>query len=380
MIYLDYNATTPLDPRVLDAMLPYFTTHFGNASSVDHLYGAEAERAVKQAREQVANLIGCEPAEIVFTSGATEADNLAVLGCAAYAGDGAHVVVSAIEHPAVLESAATLQDRAVIAPVTSAGVVDVPALARLIGEDTALVSVMAANNETGAVQPIEEIARVCREAGVLFHTDAVQAAARMPLDVDQIDCDLMSLSAHKMYGPKGVGALYVRRRGRRTKLRPLLFGGAHERSLRAGTLNVPAIVGVGAAADLARREGRADWQRERDLRGRLVDALSNVGGVVFTVQPDAALPQTLSVRFDHVAARALMHRLRERIAMSAGSACATLSSEPSHALLAQGLTEEDARRTVRISFGRFTTDEEIGEAAAAIGEAVQELQLVASAA
>ncbi len=380
MIYLDYNATTPLDPRVLEAMLPYFTTHFGNASSVDHLYGAEAERAVKQAREQVADLIGCEPAEIVFTSGATEADNLAVLGCAAHAGGDAQVVVSAIEHPAVLESAATLGGRAVIAPVTDVGVVDAAVLECLMSEPTALVSVMAANNETGAVQPITEVAAACREAGVPFHTDAVQAAARMPLDVDQIDCDLMSLSAHKMYGPKGVGALYVRRRGRRTKLRPILYGGAHERSLRAGTLNVPAIVGFGAAADLVRRDGVTDWQRERDLRDTLIGMLRQVNGAVFNVQPDAALPQTLSVRFDLVAARALMHRLRERVAMSAGSACATLSSEPSHALLAQGLAEDDARRTVRISFGRFTTHEEIVQAAAAIREGVQELQLVASAA
>lgn len=380
MIYLDYNATTPLDPRVLEAMLPYFTTHFGNASSVDHLYGAEAERAVKQARGQVADLIGCEPAEIVFTSGATEADNLAVLGCAAHAGGDAQVVVSAIEHPAVLESAATLGGRAVIAPVTDVGVVDAAVLERLMSDPTALVSVMAANNETGALQPIAEIAAACREAGVPFHTDAVQAAARMPLDVDQIDCDLMSLSAHKMYGPKGVGALYVRRRGRRTKLRPILYGGAHERSLRAGTLNVPAIVGFGAAADLVRRDGVTDWQRERDLRDTLIGMLRQVNGAVFNVQPDAALPQTLSVRFDLVAARALMHRLRERVAMSAGSACATLSSEPSHALLAQGLAEDDARRTVRISFGRFTTHEEIVQAAAAIREGVQELQLVASAA
>jgi cysteine desulfurase len=380
VIYLDYNATTPLDPRVLEAMLPYFTTHFGNASSVDHLYGAEAERAVKQARGQVADLIGCEPAEIVFTSGATEADNLAVLGCAAYAGGDAQVVVSAIEHPAVLESAATLGRRAVIAPVTNLGVVDAAQVERLMGEPTALVSVMAANNETGAVQPLADIASACREAGVPFHTDAVQAAARMPLDVDQIDCDLMSLSAHKMYGPKGVGALYVRRRGRRTKLCPILYGGAHERSLRGGTLNVPAIVGFGAAADLVRREGVADWQRERNLRDTLIGMLRQVNGAVFNVPPDAALPQTLSVRFDLVAARALMHRLRERVAMSAGSACATLSSEPSHALLAQGLTEDDARRTVRISFGRFTTHEEIVQAAAAINEGVQELQLVASAA
>jgi cysteine desulfurase len=378
VIYLDYNATTPTDPRVVEAMLPYFSEHFGNASSIDHLYGAQAERAVKRAREQVAELIGAEPEEIVFTSGATEADNLAVLGAAAYAGDDSAVIVSAVEHPAVLEAAGSLGARARILAVDRNGIVDTSTLPSMLSGGVALVSVMAANNETGAIQPVVEVARLCREANVPFHTDAVQAGARARVRVDDIDCDFLSLSSHKMYGPKGVGALYVRRRGRRAKLRPLFYGGGHERSLRAGTLNVPAIVGFGEAADLVRREGAKEWRRESELGDEMAARLCEVPGSVLNVPRELALPQTVSIRFEGVGARALMHRLRDRIAVSAGSACATTTSTPSHVLLAQGLSEQAARSTIRISFGRFTTEEEVAEAVAAIHEAVDELRAVAA--
>jgi cysteine desulfurase len=364
VIYLDHNATTPVDQRVVAAILPYFTLQFANASSVDHEPGNVARRAVEAARAAVASLIRAEPEEIVFTSGATEADNIAVCGTMARAGDDAELVVSAIEHPAVLEPARTFGSRLRVVPVDGAGVVDVAALRSAIGPRTALVSVMAANNETGAIQPLDEIGRVCAEFDVPLHVDATQAAARMPIDVKALNIALLSLSAHKMYGPKGVGVLFVRRRPR-VRVAPVMLGGGHERNLRPGTLNVPGIVGLAEAAALVSREGPDDWRRERSLRDRLLTRLCDRGPteVVQNVPTELCLPQTLSVRFVGVTARALLRSVVQEIAMAAGSACSTTSVEPSHVLLAQGLSSVAIAESVRISFGRQTTGEEIDQAA-----------------
>jgi cysteine desulfurase len=379
-VYLDYNATTPVDPRVVDAMLPHLTEGFGNAASIDHFYGHEAQQAVEAAREQVAALIGADASEIVFTSGATEADNIAILGAAARAGDDAEVLVSAIEHPAVLEAARQLGDRAKVVPVSGEGIVDPADVRSRLTAKTALVSVMAANNETGAIQRINEVGAICAEAEVPFHTDAAQALRHLELDVERADISALSMSSHKMYGPKGVGALYVRKRGRRMKLAPLHFGGGQERGLRPGTANVPGIVGFGVAAKLARRERKEDVRRETVLKQELVSGLTEAADVIFNVPQENALPQTVSARFDGVGARALMHATRERLAFSSGSACATTKVEPSHVLLAQGLSAHEAGESVRLSFGRLISEDEITEASQLLLAAAEELRRVAAAA
>ena len=380
-IYLDYNATTPADRRVVEAMLPHLTEGFGNAASVDHFYGHEAQQAVERAREQVASLIGATPSEIVFTSGATEADNLAILGTMQRADDDSEVLISAIEHPAVLEAAATLGDRVGTIPVSSEGVVDPEDVRRQLTPRTALVSVMAANNETGAIQPLTEIGAVCAEAEVPFHTDAAQALRHLPLDVEDAQVSLLSLSGHKLYGPKGIGALYVRKRKKRMKIAPLGFGGGQERGLRPGTANVPGIVGLGLAAELARRERRRDVEREAKLKHQLIDSLSQTGGGLTLNAPvESSLPQTVSARIEGVGARALMHATREQLAFSSGSACATTKVEPSHVLLAQGISPEAVGESVRLSFGRFTTEEEIATAGEVLTEATARLRQVAAAA
>lgn len=378
-IYLDYNATTPVDPRVVEAMLPHLTEGFGNAASVDHYYGHEAQQAVEQAREQVAGLIGAEASEIVFTSGATEADNIAVLGAAARAGEECEIVVSAIEHPAVLEAARQLRDRVKLVPVSGEGIVDPAEVRSRLTAKTALVSVMAANNETGAIQPVDEIGAVCAEAEIPFHTDAAQALRHLALDVDRSDISLLSMSSHKMYGPKGVGALYVRKRRRRMKLAPLHFGGGQERGLRPGTANVPGIVGFGFAAELARRERKTDARRERSLKQQLIAGLEKAG-VELNVPTEVSLPQTLSARFGGIGARALMHATRDQLAFSSGSACATTKVEPSHVLLAQGLSHEAIGKSIRLSFGRPTTDSEIDRASKALVSAVAGLRRVSAVA
>lgn len=378
-IYLDYNATTPVDPRVVDAMLPYLTEGFGNAASIDHFYGHEAQQAVEAAREQVAALIGADASEIVFTSGATEADNIAILGAAARAGDDAEVLVSAIEHPAVLEAARQLGDRAKVVPVSGEGIVDPADVRSRLTAKTALVSVMAANNETGAIQPIDEIGAICTEAEVPFHTDAAQALRHLVLDVEQANVSALSMSSHKMYGPKGVGALYVRKRPKRMKLAPLHFGGGQEHGLRPGTANVPGIVGFGVAVELARRERKEDARREAVLKQELITGLENVG-VELNVPADTSLPQTVSARFSGVGARALMHATRDRLAFSSGSACATTKVEPSHVLLAQGLSRQVISESVRLSFGRFIREEEVIHAYEMLGSAADALRQVAAAA
>lgn len=357
-------------------MLPYFTDRFGNAASVDHLYGHEAQQAVEHAREEVAALVGATPEEITFTGGATEADNIAVIGTLARADDDAELIVSAVEHPAVLEPARRLGQRLTIVGVDGDGVVAPADFKQRLTSKTALVSVMAANNETGALQPVAEIGRICAEAEVPFHCDAVQGAGRMSLDVDEAQIDLLSLSAHKIHGPKGVGALYVRRRGRRVRVAPLQYGGGQERNLRPGTVNVPGIVGFGVAAQLAREERGRETKRQKGLKEQLIAALSTIGDVHFNTTVDASLPQTVSVRIAGVGARALMHATRSELAFSSGSACATTRVEPSHVLLAQGLSAQASSESVRLSFGRFTAAPELERAAHVLAEAAQRLRQI----
>jgi cysteine desulfurase len=373
-VYLDYHATTPVDPRVFEAMRPFFTENFGNAASRTHVFGMRAEAAVAKAREEVADLVGANAKEIVFTSGATEANNLAVLGAArARRARGTHVVTSAIEHRAVLDPCRRLEAEGFsvtfLAPdrLGRTSAADVEAALR---NDTVLVAVMTANNEIGTVNAVDEIAAVCKSKGVLFHTDAVQAAGKVPLDVHASGVDLLSLSAHKLCGPKGAGALFVRASNPRVTLDPILFGGGHERGLRPGTLDVPGVVGFGAAASIARGEGAAESARVGALRDRLWERLrSAVTGLSRNGDPAACLPGNLNVRFSGVPSDTLMMEVRD-LAMSAGSACTSAEVAPSHVLLGIGLAKEEAHECVRFGLGRFTTEEEVDWAAESVAAAV----------
>ena len=373
-IYLDYHATTPVDPRVFEAMRPYFTEYFGNAASRSHAFGWRAEAAVTVAREAIARLVGANPREIVFTSGATEADNLAVLGAArARQTPGAHVVTSAIEHRAVLDPCRRLEAEGfsvTYLPPDAHGLTSAAAVAGALTPETVLVSVMAANNEIGTLNPVGEIARVCKERGIVFHTDAVQALGKVPLDVHGLGLDLVSLSAHKLCGPKGVGALFVRAVNPRVRLAPLLFGGGHERGLRPGTLDVPGIVGFGAAADLAREEGEAETRRVAGLRDRLWERLvARIEGLSRNGHPSLSLPGNLNVTIAGAPADAVMANARD-LAVSSGSACTSAETEPSHVLLALGRTRQEAESSIRFGLGRFTTGEEVDRAADDIVRAV----------
>jgi cysteine desulfurase len=363
LIYMDNNATTRTDPRVVEAMLPYFTEHYGNAASLTHALGREADEAVEQARAQVAALIGAHPREIVFTSGATESNNLALKGVAAmYRPKGDHLVTVATEHKAVLDPIRRLEregSHVTILPVDAYGQVTVEQVAQALTPRTILVSVMAANNEIGTLQPIREIGRLCKERGVLFHTDAAQAAGKVSLDVEEMDVDLLSVSAHKMYGPKGIGALYVRRRDPRVRLEPQMDGGGQERNLRSGTSNVPAIVGFGVACELCRQEMPDEAQRLTALRERLRRGIQEqLDGVTLNGHPDQRLPGNLNLSFAHVKGEALLMALRD-VALSSGSACTTASLEPSYVLKALGLDDELAHASIRFGLGRFNTAEEV---------------------
>lgn len=362
-IYLDNNATTPLDPRVLEAMLPYFTEHFGNAASRNHPFGWEAEEAVDYAREQVAQLIGAEPKEIIFTSGATEADNLALKGVfEMYASKGNHIISCVTEHKAVLDACKHIEKiggEVTYLPVQPDGLVDVAELEAAIKPTTILIAIMYANNEVGVVQPIREISAIAKKRGVLFFTDGTQAAGKIAIDVNKDGIDLMAFSAHKMYGPKGVGALYVRRKNPRVKVTAQVDGGGHERGMRSGTLNVPGIAGFGKACELCRLEMEADTKRIKTLRDKLETALLQVEESYLNGHKEHRLPHVSNISFKYVEGEGLMMGFNKSIALSSGSACTSASLEPSYVLKALGLGDDLAHSSLRFGLGRFTTEDQI---------------------
>jgi cysteine desulfurase len=379
-IYMDNHATTPLDPRVLEAMLPYFNERFGNAASRNHQFGWEAEQAVETAREQIAKLIGASAKEIIFTSGATESDNLAIKGVAEmYRDKGNHIITAVTEHKAVLDTCKRLEKqgyRVTYLPVQADGLISLDDLKRAIDDKTILVSIMAANNEIGVIQPIDEIGAICKERGVLFHTDAVQAAGKVPLDVNKSNIHLASLSAHKMYGPKGVGALYVRRKNPRVQLTAIIDGGGHERGMRSGTLNVPGIVGFGKAAELAMQEMPEETKRLTYLRDKLMNKfLSNLDEVKVNGTMDAGkhLPGNLNISFIYVEGESLLMGINE-IAVSSGSACTSATLEPSYVLKSLGLGDDVAHSSIRFGIGRFNTEAEIDYVADKLIDVVKKLR------
>jgi cysteine desulfurase len=366
-IYLDCHATTPVDPQVLAAMLPYFTEHFGNAASVTHAYGWESEAAVQQARETIAAAIHAEPEEIVFTSGATEANNLAIKGVAeAYYGKGRHIITVDTEHNAILDPCRYLESlgfEITVLPVQPDGLVNLDLLDKAFRSDTVLVSVMTANNEIGVVQPIAQIGAMCRDRQVLFHTDAAQAIGKIPLDLEAMNIDIMSLTAHKVYGPKGIGALYVRRRDPRVQLAPQLHGGGHERGMRSGTLYTPQIVGFAAAVQMGVAGMAAETERVEGLRRRLWDRLQSLGGIHLNGHASLRLPSNLNISVEGVDGQALLLRLQPFVAVSSGSACTSAKMKPSHVLSALGRSPELAYASVRFGIGRYNTVEEIDRVA-----------------
>ena len=379
-IYLDCNATTPIDPQVLDAMLPYFTEHFGNPASINHLYGWEAEAAIKKAREIIAQGINATPEEIIFTSGATESNNLAIKGVAeAYFNQGRHLITVKTEHNAVLDPChylETLGFEITDLPVKPDGIVDLVQLKNTLRPDTILVSIMAANNEIGVIQPLAEIGELCHEQGILFHTDAAQALGKIPLDVQQMKIDLMSLTAHKIYGPKGIGALYVRRRHPRVKLAAQLHGGGHERGLRSGTLATPQIVGFAKALELALSQQKTETQRLIQLRNLLWDQLSTLDGIYLNGHPSQRLAGNLNISVEKVDGQALLLGLQSVMAVSSGSACTSTKIEPSHVLKALGHTDSLAYASIRFGLGRFTTESEIHAVADHTVKTIQSLRKI----
>lgn len=378
-IYMDYHATTPVDPRVVDAMLPYFTEHFGNAASRTHRYGWEAESVVDDARDTVASLIGAESSkEIVFTSGATESDNLAIKGVAEYYQTrGNHIITTQIEHKAVLDSCKRLEKQGfsvTYLPVGKDGRLDPDDVRRALTDKTILVSVMLANNEVGTIQPIAEIGKLTREKGVLLHCDAVQGIGKTPFDVKAMNVDLASLTAHKIYGPKGVGALYVRRSKPRVRLVAQMDGGGHERGMRSGTLNVPGIVGFAKACQLLKDEGAAEAERIRGLRDNLHQAIvRELDMVVLNGHPEHRLPGNLNLSFSFVEGEGLMMAIKD-VAVSSGSACTSASLEPSYVLRSMGLDEDLAHSSIRFGLGRFTTQEEVDYVAELVVSKVKRLR------
>ena len=362
-IYLDCHATTPLDDRVLSAMLPYFTEHFGNPSSINHLYGWEAEAAVKQARAILADAINATPEEIVFTSGATEANNLALKGVAeAYFSKGRHIITLQTEHSAVLDPCQYLRSlgfEITFLPAQKNGLIDLTQLEAAFRPDTILVSVMAANNEIGVLQPLAEIGGLCHDAGVLFHTDAAQAIGKIPLDVEAMKIDLLSMTAHKVYGPKGIGALYVRRRSPRVQLSPQLHGGGHERGMRSGTLYPPQIVGFAKAVELALAEQATETKRLTELREQLWQQLQQLDGIHLNGHPTQRLCGNLNISVEGVDGAALLLGLQPVMAVSSGSACSSITTAPSHVLTALGHSEQLAYASIRFGIGRFNTAAEI---------------------
>lgn len=377
-IYMDNHATTPVDPRVLDAMLPYFTDRFGNAASRNHPFGWAAEEAVETARNQIAKLVGASAKEIIFTSGATESDNLAIKGVAEmYREKGNHIITAVTEHKAVLDTCKRLEKhgyRVTYLPVMKDGLIDLDDLKRAIDDKTILVTIMAANNEIGVLQPIEEIGKICRERGVIFHTDAVQAIGKVPFDVNKMNVDIASITAHKIYGPKGVGALYVRRKSPRVQLAAIIDGGGHERGMRSGTLNVPGIVGLGKACEICMREMPEESKKMAALRDRLKDSImSRLDEVYVNGSMEHRLPQNLNISFAYVEGESLLMGIND-VAVSSGSACTSATLEPSYVLKALGTGDDLAHSSIRFGLGRFNTEAEVDYVADKLVEVVTRLR------
>ena len=377
-IYLDNNATTPMDPRVLEAMLPYFVEKFGNAASRNHSFGWVAEEAVDYAREQVAKLINADPKEIIFTSGATESDNLAIKGVfEMYASKGNHIITCTTEHKAVLDTCKHIEKeggQVTYLEVQPDGLIDLAQLEAAITDKTILIAIMYGNNEIGVIQPIREISAIARKHGVLFFTDATQAVGKVPVDVLADGIDLMAFSGHKMYGPKGVGALYVRRKNPRVKVTAQMDGGGHERGMRSGTLNVPGIVGLGKACELCMNEMEAEAKRLSAMRDRLEKALLQIEEAYVNGNVEHRLPHTCNISFKYVEGEGLMMGFNKNIALSSGSACTSASLEPSYVLKALGLGDDLAHSSLRFGLGRFTTDEQIDFTIEAITTTVLKLR------
>lgn len=377
-VYLDNNATTPVDPRVLEAMIPYFTEHYGNAASRSHSFGWEAEEAVDYAREQVAQLIGAEPKEIIFTSGATEADNLALKGVyEMYASKGNHIITVITEHKAVLDSCKHIEKlggEITYLGVNKDGLIDLDELRKAIKPNTVLIAIMYANNEIGVIQPIKEISAIARKNGILFFTDATQAAGKITIDVNKDGIDMMAFSAHKIYGPKGVGALYIRRKNPRVKVIAQMDGGGHERNMRSGTLNVPGIVGFGKACELCRIEIKKDTEQIKKLRDKLESELLALGDVYVNGSTENRLPNISNLSFKYAESEALMLGFNKNIAVSSGSACTSATLEPSYVLKALGVEDDLAKAAIRFGLSRFTTEMEIDYAIQQVAATVSKLR------
>ncbi|MBM4174598.1 MAG: cysteine desulfurase [Ignavibacteria bacterium] len=362
-IYLDNNSTTQVDPRVLEEMLPFFSERFGNSASKQHSFGWIAESAIDRARQRIASLLNANPEEIFFTSGATESNNLAILGIAqAYQSKGNHIVTSSIEHPSVLEPCKSLGDRGFkisYVRVDESGKVNLKDLKGLINSKTILVSIMASNNEIGTIQPVDEIAKICNAKNVLFHTDAVQSLGKVSLDAQKIQADLISISAHKIYGPKGIGALFIRKRKPSIQLKPIIHGGGHEKGLRSGTLNVPCVVGFGKVCEIALNEMENETSKIKLMQNRLFDfLLSGIEDVSLNGHEIDRLPGNLNFKFKDVNADLLLAEIKD-VAFSSGSACSSAKAEPSHVLKAIGLAKNEIQNSIRLSIGRFNTEDEI---------------------
>jgi cysteine desulfurase len=377
-IYLDNNATTPMDPRVLEAMTPYFLEHFGNAASRNHPFGWEAEEAVDYAREQVAKLVGADPKEIIFTSGATEGDNLAIKGVyEMYSSKGNHIITATTEHKAVLDTCKHIEKiggEVTYLQVKRDGLIDLKELEAAIKPTTILIAIMYANNEIGTVQPIKEISTIAKKHGILVFSDATQAVGKIPVDVNKDGIDLMAFTAHKMYGPKGVGALYIRRKNPRVKVTAQMDGGGHERGMRSGTLNVPGIVGFGKACELCRLEMESDAKRISKLRNKLETELMKLEEAYINGSTEYRLPHVTNISFKHVEGEGLLMGFNKNIALSSGSACTSASLEPSYVLKALGLGDDLAHSSLRFGLGRFTTEDQIDYTIKAISETVLRLR------
>jgi len=373
-VYLDYSATTPMDPKVLESMMPYFLENFGNASSNSHVYGWTASEAVDIAREQVAELIGAHPTEIVFTSGATESVNLAIKGIFEnYKTKGNHIITCVTEHQAVLDSCAWVEEnggKVTYLNVNSIGLIDLQELEKAITDQTILISVMYANNETGTIQPIREISTIAKNQDVLFFTDATQAVGKIPVDVEEDGIDLLAISAHKLYGPKGMGALYVRRKNPKVNPASQIHGGGHEKNRRSGTLNVPGIVGFGKACELCMSDLESSYHKIKDLRNRLEQELLKIDGSKINGSTENRLPHITNISFENVNGEDLLMEICKEIAVSRGSACSSVTSKPSHVLKALGLSDARALSSFRISLGRFTTGSEVDYAVDKISEII----------